>query len=148
MTTLLGLDLGEQRIGLAIAKAPLSVALPLAAITKTGSKAEGEILSLIEKEGVTKMIVGLPLNEEGTETCQSEKIRRFCRRLSKRKNIEIIFIDEYGSSLDAEERLSHVAKGRRHHRKSGVIDSIAAASILQSYLDSHLTDAFGVGREN
>jgi putative holliday junction resolvase len=131
MTRLLALDVGDSRVGLAFSDESRTIATPHGVLAR--GKAEEEILKLVEKEGLKEIVVGLPLSETGGETDQSAKIRSFCRRLERRCKIEIIFVDEYLSTVEAWAEISR--KGKRNSKKQAKIDAVSAALILQTYLD-------------
>ena len=134
MSRILGLDIGDVRVGVALSDASGTLATPFATFERGGGAAESEILALISREGITTVVAGLPLSEAGAETEQSSKIRSFCRRLERRAKIEITLVDEYLSTVEAWEIVAESKKSRSH--KKGKIDAVSAALILQTYLDS------------
>jgi putative holliday junction resolvase len=133
---LVAIDVGDKRVGVALSDELEKFARPFDAWARAGGKAEREILRVISERQPSSLIVGLPLNEEGTQGEQVLKTRRFCERLVKRSGIKVIYVDEYLSSVEAEQLLA--AKGRRHARsgKKGMIDAFSAAIILQRHIDS------------
>ena len=139
--TLLGLDVGDKRVGVAICRA--GVVTPIGAFNRAKGQAETQILKMIKEHGVETLVVGLPLDESGQETQQSEKIRGFCRRIEKRSEASIHYIDEYGSSAEAKQRLAEGGRKQQLARRSGMIDAVSASIILQSFLDTR----FSSGRE-
>ncbi len=133
--TLLGLDIGDKWIGLAILRSG-TVPVPFGTIKRGKGKAEEEIGALIRSERVEKVIIGLPLDEKGGETLQSKKIQSFCRRLQRRiDNVSFIFIDEYGSSDEAKKRLGKVKSTEAQKKQRGIEDSVSASIILEWYLN-------------
>lgn len=127
----LGLDVGDARIGVAISRSGL-IADTRETIHRVGRRqtldAIGEVIS---REGVSVCVLGLPLLEDGTEGEQAEKTRAFARSLGRRfPKVEILFQDERHSSNQAREIIgtSNSPKGR--------VDQVAAAVILQDWLDS------------
>src|SRR5215213_5831390 len=100
MKYLLCLDVGDKRVGVALGSAVPKTVKPLCTLERAAGKAEREILKIIEKHGIKHLVVGLPLNEDGTINEQCVKIEKFCGRLKKRSGVEIVFVDEYASSLD------------------------------------------------
>jgi putative Holliday junction resolvase len=89
---------------------------------------------LCEAEGVRLVVIGLPLNMDGTEGDQAASARAFGQRLAAECGIEVAFEDERLSSWEAADRLA--GGGRRRGRGSGELDSAAARVILQQYLDA------------
>ena len=125
----LAIDVGEKRIGLAIAGSVAKLPRPLAILPNKDGIFE-QIINLAEEESVAKIIVGLPRNMSGEETAQSAFSRRFAADLGKRTDIEIDFADE---SLSTER-----VKGSTYKKDpSGHLDSIAACFILEEYLEAN-----------
>lgn len=136
MPPILGLDVGRKFVGLAIARPPVNVAIPVSSLLRAGHEAEKAILDLIEREHVEKVVVGLPYDQAGNETAECENIRNFCRRLEKRTNAKFVFVDESYSTGDARSRL---AEGRRRiseQKKRGALDAVAASVLLAAYLEN------------
>lgn len=132
MASIIGLDIGDKRVGVAIAQEGAIVARPFVTYNRAQGEAEKQILKLLEKESVSLIVAGLPLNQNDEPTLQSERTVRFCERLKKRSKVGIIYEDEYLSSREAQEVLG--ASGRGRHRQAE-IDQVSAAIILQRYLD-------------
>ena len=129
----LGLDLGHVRIGVALSD-PLGVtAQPLTVLKSAGTQKDIIALGeLVEKHEVTQVIIGLPLNMDGTESSTTKKVREFTGKLVQRLNIPVFFIDERLTSKQAE-RLMIEGDSRREDRRQK-IDKVAAALLLQSAL--------------
>jgi putative Holliday junction resolvase len=123
---LMGLDVGTAFVGLALGFISERIATPLAVVPF--KEAETRILSEIKERSILQLIVGLPLHEDGRESDMSLKVRKFSRRLLKRADIKIVFVDEYGSSIDAIENQIGLRK-----RSDGRIDDRAAAEIVRRY---------------
>lgn len=136
MPTIIALDVGDKKVGVAIAAEGSFIATPHATFDRVGGRAEKEILSLIARHKIERMIVGLPLSDTGEKNEQCSKVENFCRRLQKRVKIEIYFVDEYATSFDAEEKLRLSGASGKHLKKSGRLDAASAALILQAYLDT------------
>lgn len=128
MATVLGLDVGMRRVGVAIADTACPIPQPLCIVERGAQVAERRLLELIAERAASLLVVGLPLDEGGYEGAQCEDIRRFVRRLTRRTPIEVRFVDEYLSSRDAQELLQ--AGPSRSRRLE---DDAAAALILQMY---------------
>ncbi|MET3616674.1 putative Holliday junction resolvase [Peptoniphilus olsenii] len=135
MNKILGLDVGDVWIGVAISDALLITAQPLVTIKRESNKiAYDKIHDIIIENNVDKVVVGLPKNMNNTIGPQSEKVIKFAEKLKNKFKIEVIYIDERMTSLMAEQVLIQ-GSVRRENRKK-YIDKIAATYILQSYLDS------------
>ena len=137
MGRLLGLDVGEKRVGVAICDELQILARPLLTL-KRASKQEdfARLAALCREQAIEKVIVGLPKTLRSEEGPQAQRVRRYATELQAALNLPIDFWDERFSSVDAAERL---AASSRKVRAKGAIDSAAAAIILQEYLDV-LTD--------
>jgi len=131
---ILGLDIGEKRIGVAVSDELGLTAQGVAVIKRTSDKKDiGEILKYVEKYNVSKIVVGLPKNMNGTEGRSSELVRSFCEKLKKSLNVVIEYWDERLTTVAAEKILIQGDMSRR--KRKVVIDKIAAVLILQNYLD-------------
>jgi putative Holliday junction resolvase len=135
MSVVIGLDVGDKRVGVAISDSSQLLASPHSILDRAQNRAEKAILELIETHHCQELVVGLPLGADNSENEQCQKVKNFCRRLQKRVSIELYYIDEFGSSMEAEERLRDNRRPRRHNGKKEEIDAAAAAIILQAFLD-------------
>jgi putative holliday junction resolvase len=126
----LGIDVGTVRVGVAIVNIDGGIPFPLGVLQRAQGRAERGLLALIKEHSPEKIVVGLPLNADGTESLQCQDVRGFCRRLSKRTSTPLVFADEYHSSEDALELSRQSGKARSE------IDDLAACIILQRYLSS------------
>ena len=134
MNKILGLDVGDVWIGVAIADALLLTAQPLMTIKRESNKiAYEKIHEIIIENNVEKVVVGLPKNMNNTIGPQSEKVIKFAEKLKNKFKVEIEYVDERMTTLMAEQVLIE-GSVRRENRKK-YIDKIAATYILQSYLD-------------
>ena len=129
-TVLIGLDVGDVRVGVAVYKA--GIILPKDTYLRAQGEAERKILELIAEISPAQIVVGMPYGDNGERTEQSEKTERFCQRLRRRTMVPVTTIDEYGSSGAAHDLLAH--KPART-RKGGMIDAQSASIILQSFID-------------
>lgn len=137
MNRILGLDVGDVWIGVAISDALLLTAQPLVTIKRESNKiAYEKIHDIIIKYDIEKIVVGLPKNMNNTIGPQSEKVIKFAEKLKNKFNVEIIYVDERMTTLMAEQVLIE-GSVRRENRKK-YIDKIAATYILQSYLDNRI----------
>ena len=135
--TVMGLDVGDRRIGLAVSDPTGLLASPLGAVDRSGSDID-EILRLAERRGVSEIVVGLPLTLAGESGAQAGRTRRFVRDLRSRTEIPVRTVDERLSTVQARRLLDQSSGGERRGRRRdrGRVDSAAAAVILQAYLDS------------
>jgi putative holliday junction resolvase len=129
----LGLDLGNVRIGVALSDSLGMTAQPLKVLKSEGTQKDlitlGEMVNEYE---VTQVIVGLPINMDGTESKQTQKIRDFTQKLSNRLNVSVFFVDERLTSRQAERMMSE--SGVTSKKQRGKVDQIAAAILLQAAL--------------
>ncbi|MEM9750102.1 MAG: Holliday junction resolvase RuvX [Pseudomonadota bacterium] len=130
----LGLDLGTKTLGVAVASLEVALAHPLETIRRTKFTADAERLAQIAAEReAAALILGLPLNMDGTEGPRAQSTRAFARNLKPRLPLPLVFWDERLSTAAADDALE--AAGVRSAKRGGVIDQAAAAAILQSALD-------------
>lgn len=130
---ILAIDYGNKHTGLAICDQTEKIASPLA-VLQTRPDVIRKILGYIENEHVGAVVVGLPLNMNGSEGPQAKQVRQFANELKKHIDLPLHFQDERLSSFEADEKLSKTGLTRKKKRKR--LDAIAAAGILQSFLDS------------
>ena len=133
MSRIIALDVGDKRVGVALSDEGLTLSSPLQTFERANGNAEKEILNLIKSHNIQTVVVGIPLSDNGEENAQCEKVKTFSRRLEKRAKINMVYLDEYGSSVEAERRLK-LARGRVIEKS--LIDAASAAIILQEYLHS------------
>jgi len=133
--TAMAFDFGERRIGIAIGEHLLGTATPLTTIDNESNEIRFEMITALIKEWQPKLlVVGYPLNSNGTEHNITQLCKKFARRLNGRFNLPVMMIDERYSSIEASNRLNETGiKGRA---QKAVIDQVAAQTILQSYFDS------------
>jgi putative Holliday junction resolvase len=137
----LALDVGDASIGVAVCDELVIAARGLFTIKRSNIKADmREILETAKKEGVSAVVVGLPINLDGTDSIQTGKVRDFVVRLenSLRSNamadVNVVLHDERFTTKIAEQVLIEADMSRKKRAK--IIDKQAAVVILQSYLDS------------
>ena len=129
----LGLDLGHVRIGVALSDPLGMTAQPLMVLKAEGfQKDMAAIGELVNKYEVTQVIVGLPINMDGTESSQTQKIREFTAKLSSRLNVPVFFVDERLTSRQAERMMSE--SGMTTKKQRGKVDQVAASLLLESAL--------------
>ncbi len=136
---LLGLDVGDRRIGVAVSDATGLIATPLEIVHRTSRVQDfRRIASLLREQQAGGLVVGLPLNDDGSASPQAQRNERYVAALAEALRAEgldvpIIFWDERFSTQRAEEAVA--LSGRRSRQRRGHIDAVAAAVILQDYLD-------------
>lgn len=135
MEKILGLDIGDKWIGVAVSDLLGITAQPLVTIKRKSNKqAYEDIYNLIKENNIAKVVVGLPKNMNNTLGPQSEKVLKFSEKLKNKYGVEIIYIDERMTTISAN-RILIEGEVRRENRKQ-YVDKIAATYILQTYLDS------------
>jgi putative Holliday junction resolvase len=129
----LGIDYGTRRIGLSYGD-ELGVATPLPALIDADeSKRWSGLVALIAQRRITGLVVGYPLNMDGTAGFKAKQVDGFVARLRSELKLSVHLVDERLTSYEAE---STIAKSKRREiRASGIIDSRAATIILQDYLN-------------
>ena len=134
MSALIGLDLGEKTIGVAVSDSFLSVATPLETIRrkKFGLDA-ARLTEIIRDRRIGGLVLGLPRNMDGSEGPRCQSTRAFARNFDRLLPLPITFWDERLSTVAAERALLEADTTRK--RRSEVIDHVAAGYILQGALD-------------
>ena len=139
---IVGLDVGERRIGVAISDATATLARPLVALRTTGLDGDAlevtaaEIARLAnEEDGLASIVVGLPKHLDGSPSPMTPRVERFGSRLHARTALPVVFQDERLTSREAESHLAAREKNWRVRKER--LDAAAAAIILQDYLESH-----------
>jgi putative Holliday junction resolvase len=131
---LMGLDLGTKTIGVALSDSLRSVATPVETVKRVKFTEDAQrLLTLIKDRNVTGIVLGLPLNMDGTEGPRAQSTRAFARNFEKFTALPIGFWDERLSTVAAERVLIEADMSRK--RRAEVIDNVAAAYILQGLLD-------------
>ncbi|MBR1891816.1 MAG: Holliday junction resolvase RuvX [Clostridia bacterium] len=127
-------DIGNKRIGVAVSDPFMSMALPKETFFRKNFESDLVALSdLAKKEGADRIVCGLPLNVDGTESQQTKLTRSFIEALKKVTDIPIVTADERYSTLEAR-RILIEGDVRREKRKN-YVDSIAASFILEDYIN-------------
>jgi len=137
---IVGLDVGEKRIGVAVSDVSGTLARPLVVLRSAGLEADAvqvtaaEIARLAgEEDGVGSIVIGLPRRLDGTPTDMTSRVEHFARQLGAKTQIPVALQDERLSSREAESRLALREKDWRVRKQR--LDAAAAAIILQDYLD-------------
>jgi len=134
-TPWIGLDLGENTIGVAVSDTSRMIASPLQLIRKTKFTQDAEqLIKLMNGRNVSALIIGLPLNMDGTEGPRAQSCRAFARNLERIRPVNVAFQDERLSTTAVERFLIDELDLTRK-RRADVVDRTAAAWILQGALD-------------
>ena len=131
--TLLAFDFGTKSIGVAVGQRITGTARPLPAIKAQDGTPDWNLIERLLKEWQPdEIIVGLPLNMDGTEGPRAEKSRMVAQRLTDATGLEVVLWDERRSSIEAHGILH--ANGRREKKHRQTVDAVAASLILEGYL--------------
>jgi putative Holliday junction resolvase len=134
----IGLDIGERRIGVAVSDPSGSVATPLAVLDAASVLGDGrELRDMVEEYEAGLVVAGLPRSLDGTEGVQAQRVRAAVSRLAGFLSVPVTFYDERLSSAVARQAMS--AGGVRSREQRGSVDMVAASIILQGYLDAERT---------
>lgn len=130
----LALDVGDERVGVAISDSGAFLARPLSVVARRpGPAGFLRIAEIIAENGVELVVVGLPLLLDGTEGKQVRSTKAYVRGLQRHTDAPIVYWDERSSTRRAIEIMIESGRGRRRQRRAK--DAVAAAVILQEYLD-------------
>jgi len=136
MQRILSLDFGEKRIGVAVSDALNIIAQSVGTIERKGIKNDlKKIRDLVREYDAARLIVGLPLNMDGTEGKSANRAVDFVNELKKEINIRVEMVDERLTTAQGERIFLEADLSRKKRKKN--IDKIAAQLILQNYLDLH-----------
>ncbi len=131
---LIGLDLGTKTIGIALSDVSRIIATPYSTIKRVKFKQDAEqLIDIINEHEVAGLILGFPVNLDGTEGPRAQSTRAFARNFLQLKEIPITLWDERLSTVAAERTLLDADASRK--RRAEVIDKMAASFILQGALD-------------
>lgn len=132
---LAGIDYGQSRVGVAVSDELGLMAHPRPYIDATSrSQLMASLASFAREEGIERFVVGLPRLLDGREGTAARRVRRFAEVLQTRTGVEVVLVDEWLSTKEAQARLH--AGGADTKSSRSRIDSASAAILLQSYLDS------------
>lgn len=134
MERYLCLDIGDKRIGVAVSDPFNSYALPVMTYVRKNLKCDlTKIAQIVSEKGVSAIVCGLPVNFDGTPSIQTKKAEFFIEKLTEEVNKPIFRVDERCSTCEAEETL--IAQGKNRQERKLFVDSLAAATILQGFLN-------------
>ena len=131
-----GIDFGSKRVGVAVSDAGRMVATPFETIKRVGDRnvEHGRIAEIVAEIEATVVVVGLPLSLDGSDGHAVKLVRSEVRGLAKRLNIPVEEYDERFTTVTAERSLREM--GTRGQAKRDVVDQVAAAVLLQGWLDA------------
>ncbi len=133
---ILAIDPGDNRIGLALSDPTGTIARPLALLQHVSRVVDAASIAQVAQDNdVVCIIVGQALDDEGQLTSQARHAARFADSIREQTSIPVHMWDESGSTQAA--RASRIAMGVSRRKRAGHLDDVAAAVILQSYLDAH-----------
>ena len=140
MSKLIGLDYGSKTVGVAVALSE-GVAKPLETIRREKEnhlrKTCARIEQLIVQEGIDTIVLGLPLNMDGSEGERTAAVRVFADMIKRRTGLRVVLVDERLTSVEAEAYLSENYGGKRMEKKLRAdVGNVAAALILQDFIDN------------
>ena len=134
MVRILGLDVGDRRIGVAISDRMGWTAQGLETIENTGRNAvHAKLKKIVDEYKPGKIVIGLPLNMDGSEGNRAEMVKRFGQAMKSIYSGEIIYWDERLTTVSAHRAM--IDGGVRRKKRKQKVDQVAAILILQSYLD-------------
>ena len=128
----LAIDYGGKRTGLAICDASETISSPLEVLATAGDLVD-RITAIVKREEIEGVVIGLPLNMDGSEGEAVKKVREFGDQLEERVDVPIEYHDERLSSFDAESRFIGSELTRKKKKKR--LDAVAAAAILEAFLE-------------
>ena len=131
--SILALDVGDRRVGVALADSKIKIAVPYGYLERS-DKIIQQITELMLDHDIDTLVIGYPRNQSGEATKQTESVEQFAKELAEIEiDADLVFQDESLSSVEAERRLGRV-------KDKGEIDAEAASIILQDYLEQNYAD--------
>ena len=134
MERFLCLDIGDKRIGVAVSDPFNTYSLPVETYTRKNLRTDLEkVKGYVKDKGATALVCGLPVNFDGTPSIQTNKALYFIERIKELVSVDVYLVDERCTTCEAEDVLIEQGKSREERKK--FVDSLAAASILQGFLN-------------
>jgi putative Holliday junction resolvase len=130
---IMGIDFGTVRVGIALTDPMQMIARPYQVLAND-NRLFKNISKIIKEKNVSKIVLGLPVNISGEDTDKTREVRSFAETLKSKVKLPVYFYDERYTSAEANTLLEKMGYSARSGRK--VIDKVAAAIILKSYLES------------
>ncbi|HVF11529.1 MAG TPA: Holliday junction resolvase RuvX [Actinomycetota bacterium] len=135
--TVMGLDPGSRRIGVAVSDGSGKIAMPKAVIDRTAASYIDELSAIVKESAVSEVVVGLPLNMDGSEGPSARSARDFAAEIEKELDLPVRLLDERLTTVSVQSSMRR--SGVTSRDQKGKIDKVAATLILQSFLDSRTT---------
>jgi len=137
MARVLAVDFGERRIGLALSDPTATLAQPFGTLERRAGKRPpiAKLLAIIEENDVDRLVVGLPLALDASDTEWTTEVRRFAARLAGRSGRPVYLLDERLTSVMAERAVRSLGLPRHERERKERVDTAAATIILQTFLD-------------
>jgi putative holliday junction resolvase len=133
---ILGIDYGSRRVGLALSDSLALIALPIQAV-KNDPSLINSLKEVLNREKVKIIVVGMPYNLRGQKAQKADEVQEFITKLKTGLNIEVVTWDErFTTTIAQKTMIAMGTKKKDRQKKDGRIDSMAAALILQGFLDS------------
>ena len=140
----LGLDVGNRRVGVAFGDSELRLATPVDVIARESIVRDARIIGqFVHEYDAVRLVVGLPRNMDGTRGPQAEAVTGYAERIAGALNLPVVFWDERLTTVEATRRTQEAGaprqptgRARRTKKSRGGLDAIAAAVILQDYMDN------------
>ena len=133
---ILGIDYGSRRVGLALSDPMGIIAQPIDAV-KQSSELVADLRTVVEREHVQTIIVGMPLNLKGQQAQTAQEVQKFVEQLRTELSMEVATWDErFTTTIAQQTMIAMGTKKKELQQKNGRIDSMAAAVMLQNYLDN------------
>jgi putative Holliday junction resolvase len=138
----LAIDYGSKRMGVALSDEGGTIATPLRVLEVTSpAAAEEQIARVVRENDVRRIVIGVPLNMDGTAGPAAKSVIAWSKRLAAELDAQLVFVDERLSSFDAEQQLIDRKRGGEHLTRRGKqkrLDALVAANLLQAFLDGKL----------
>ncbi len=133
---ILGVDYGTRRVGLAISDPLRILATSYGVLPMNGTIIE-RLLEIVKREEIAVVVVGMPLSLSGARTAKAEEVEAFVKRIRMKSPVEIVYWDErFTTSIAQQTMLKMGTKKKERRQKDGRVDAMAAAIMLQGFLDS------------
>lgn len=141
---LMGVDAGKRRVGVAVTDDFRMIASPVATVLR-GKSEITQLQALAKRFGISGIVAGLPKGMSGREGQQADDVRAYARSLAESLGLPLRFWDERLTTTMAERSL--IEAGRSRNQRKDVVDAVAAALMLQSYIDSRVSQGRPLHRE-
>lgn len=130
----MGIDPGSKRIGVAVSDIDGKIAMPNSVIDRRANRFIDELSTIAKDNAVSEVVVGLPVNMDGSEGPSARSARLLASDLAKKLDLPVKLLDERLTTVSAQASMKRAGASSREQK--GKIDKVAATLILQSYLDS------------